>query len=138
MGSKRHSLQAVELSRRLQTAVKMVSKSPAPSNWGQIYRYFWQAGHADVPDGYIPLNWNSYTDDHRRQLIADLISNSDHIKLNTNTPNRVSNTTLQQTYSPDIGTVSNTLYNRTSWTTQHILSSDHLPIITTINKRHDY
>ena len=35
-------------------------------------------------------------------------------------------------------TGSNTLYNRTSWTTQHALSSDHLPIITTINIRHDY
>ena len=35
-------------------------------------------------------------------------------------------------------TVSNTLYNRTLWTTQHALSSDHLPIITTINIRHDY
>ena len=46
--------------------------------------------------------------------------------------------TLQQTSSPDITTVSNTLYNRTSWTTQHALSSDHLPIITTINIRHDY
>ena len=34
--------------------------------------------------------------------------------------------------------VSNTLHNRTSWTTQHALSSDHLPIITTINIRHDY
>ena len=30
------------------------------------------------------------------------------------------------------------LYNRTSWTTQHTLLSDHLPIITTINIRHDY
>ena len=39
---------------------------------------------------------------------------------------------------PDITTVSNTFYNRTSWTTQHALSSDHLPIITTINIRHDY
>ena len=48
------------------------------------------------------------------------------------------NTTLQQPSSPDITTVSNTLYNRTSWTTQHALSSDHLPIITTINIRHDY
>ena len=28
--------------------------------------------------------------------------------------------------------------NRTSWTTQHALSSDHVPIITTINIRHDY
>ena len=82
--------------------------------------------------------WHSYTDDHRGQLIADAISNSDHITLNTNTPTRVPNTTLQQTSSPDITTVSNTLYNRISWTTQHALSSDHLPIITTINIRHDY
>ena len=82
--------------------------------------------------------WQSYTDAHRGQLIADFISNSDHITLNTNTPTRVPNTTLQQTSSPDITTVSNTLYNRTSWTTQHALSSDHLPIITTINTRHDY
>ena len=82
--------------------------------------------------------WHSYTDDHRGQLIADVISNSDHITLNTNTPTRVPNTTLQQTSSPDITTVSNTLYNRTSWATQHALSSDHLPIITTINIRHDY
>ena len=82
--------------------------------------------------------WHLYTDDHRGQLIADVISNSDHITLNTNTPTRVPNTTLQQTSSPDITTVSNTLYNWTSWTTQHALSSDHLPIITTINIRHDY
>ena len=82
--------------------------------------------------------WHSYTDDHRVQLIAGVISNSDHITLNTNTSTRVPNTTLQQTSSPDITTVSNTLYNRTSWTTQHALSSDHLPIITTINIRNDY
>ena len=55
----------------------------------------------------------------------------DHITLNTNT-------SLQKTSSPDITMVSNTLYNRTSWTTQHALSSDHLHIITTINIRHDY
>ena len=46
--------------------------------------------------------------------------------------------TLQQTYSPDITTASSTLYNRTSWTIQHALSSDHLPIMTTINIRHEY
>ena len=80
--------------------------------------------------------WHSYTDDHRGQLIADVISNSDHITLNT--PTRVPNTTLQQTSSPDITTVSDTIYNRTSWTTQHALSSGHLPIITTINIEHDY
>ena len=82
--------------------------------------------------------WHSYTDDHRGHIIADVISNSDHITLNTNTPTRVPNTTLQQTSSPDITTVSNTLYNRTSWTTQHALASDHLPIITTINIWNDY
>ena len=36
----------------------------------------------------------------QQQLIADVISNSDHITLNTNTPTRVPNTTLQQTSSP--------------------------------------
>ena len=86
----------------------------------------------------LPTLWHSYTDDHRGQLIADVISNSDHITLNTNTTTRVPNTTLQQTSPLDITTVSNTLYNRTSWTTQHALSSDQLPIITTINIRHDY
>ena len=63
--------------------------------------------------------WPSYTDDHRGQLIADVINNSDHITLNRNTPTRVLDTSLQQTSSPDITTVSNTLYKRTSWTTQH-------------------
>ena len=82
--------------------------------------------------------WHSYTDDHGGQLIADVISNPDHITLNTNTPARVSGTSLQQTSSPDITSVSNTLYNRTSWTTQHALSSDHLPIISAIDIRHDY
>ena len=82
--------------------------------------------------------WHSYTDNHRGQLITYGISNSDHIPLNTNTPIRVSNTTLHQKQSlPYITTVSNTLYNRTSCTTQHALSSDHLVIIT-INIRHDY
>ena len=85
-----------------------------------------------------PTLWHSYTDDDRGQLIADVISNSDHITLNTNTPIRVPSTTLQQRSSTDITTVSNILYNRTSWTTQHALLLDHLPIITTIDIRHDY
>ena len=56
---------------------------------------------------------HSYTDDHRGKLIAEVISNSDHILLNTDTPTRVPNTAFQQTSFPDITTVSNTLYNRT-------------------------
>ena len=44
--------------------------------------------------------WHLYTDDHREQLIADVINNSVHITLSTNRPTRVSNTTLQHTSSP--------------------------------------
>ena len=84
-----------------------------------------------VPTGEMSAHstlWHSYTEDHRGQLIADvIISNSDHITLNT--PTGVPNTTLQQTSSTAITTGSNTLYKRILWTTQHSLSSDHLPIL---------
>ena len=51
-GSKRHSLQAVELSQRTQAAVQIVSNLPDPSNGGPIYRFWgmpamctcWMAG----------------------------------------------------------------------------------------------
>ena len=51
-GSKRHSLQAVELSQRTQAAVQIVSNLPAPSNGSPIYRFLgkpamrtrWMAG----------------------------------------------------------------------------------------------
>ena len=46
--------------------------------------------------------------------------------------------TLQQATSPDITTISTTLYNRPTWHTIHALNSDHLPIITTINTRTKY
>ena len=48
--------------------------------------------------------WHSYTGDHRGQLIADVIS--EYITLNTDTSTRVTNTTLQQTSSANITTVS--------------------------------
>ena len=51
-GSKRHSLQAVELSQRTQAAVQMVSNLPAPINGGPIYRFLGHAGHADPLDGW--------------------------------------------------------------------------------------
>ena len=57
--------------------------------------------------------WYSHNDDHRGQLISDIISNSEHITLNTDTPTRVPHPTLQQITSPDITTISTTLYNRT-------------------------
>ena len=78
--------------------------------------------------------WYLHTDDHRGQLISNIISYSEHIILNTDTPTRVRHTTLQQATSPDI----TTLYNRTTWHTIHALNSDHLPIITTINTRTKY
>ena len=52
IGSKRHSLQAGELSQRTQAAVQIVSNLPAPSNGGTIYRFFGHAGHADPLDGW--------------------------------------------------------------------------------------
>ena len=51
-GSKRHSLQAVELSQRTQAAVQIVSNLPAPINGGPIYRFLGHAGHADPLDGW--------------------------------------------------------------------------------------
>ena len=58
-GSKRHSLQAVELSQWLQAAVQIVSNLPAPNNGGPIYRFFgmpamrtrWMAGAAAHKSG---------------------------------------------------------------------------------------
>ena len=67
--------------------------------------------------------WHSFTDDHRGQLIADVISNSDPITLNTNTPTRMPNTTLQETSSPRCLTQCTT---GTLWTTQYALSSPQL------------
>ena len=66
------------------------------------------------------------------------MSNSERIILNTDTPTRVPHATLQQVTSPDITTISTTLYNRTTWHIIHALNSDHLPIITTINTRTKY
>ena len=53
VGSKRHSLQAVELSQRTQVAVQIVSNLPAPSNGGPIYR-FW-ACRPCGPAGWLAL-----------------------------------------------------------------------------------
>ena len=76
--------------------------------------------------------WHSYTDDHRGELISETLYNSNHITLNTDTPTRVPNNAHQQPTSPDITTISSSLYNRTTWKTIHALNSDHLPILLTI------
>ena len=144
LGTTLHSLQQTYLRLLIHTTQNFKSTSThyktADTDIQHCIQYITNIPHS-VLTGDVNVHstlWHSYTDEHRGQLIADVISNSDHITLNTNTPTRVPNTTLQQTSSPDITTLSNTLYNRTSWTTQHEISSDHLPIITTINIRHDY
>ena len=63
-----------------------------------------------------------------------VISNSNHIILNTSKPTRVPNTTLEHTSLPDVTMVSDTLYNLTWWTTRTMIR----PIINTVNIRHDY
>ena len=50
-GSKRHSLHAVELSQRSQTAVEIVWNPPAPA-MGARFTFLEQAGHADPLDGW--------------------------------------------------------------------------------------
>ena len=52
--SKRHNLHAVDLSQRIQTAVQIVSKPPAPSNGAPIYRLFW-ASRPCGPTGWLAL-----------------------------------------------------------------------------------
>ena len=51
---------------------------------------------------------HSHTDDHRGQLITDVISNSDHITLNTNTNQTTYPSSPQLTYDPT------TDYNKTA------------------------
>ena len=63
-------------------------------------------------------------------MIADIISNSTHIVLNSNTPTRQPHIDQNPTV-PDISTDSNTLANKTTWTTLTALGSDHLPILIT-------
>ena len=79
--------------------------------------------------------WHSNTNDHRGSLISDIINNSDHITLNTNTHTRTPFAKNQCNTSPDITIIPNDIFLNSSWKTNYALSSDHLPIITVINTR---
>ena len=74
--------------------------------------------------------WHSYTDDHRGQLIADVISNLDDITINTNTPTRVPNTTLQQISSPRCLTLCTTGHRRELNTHYHQTTYQSSPQLT--------
>ena len=80
-------------------------------------------------------HWHSNTNDHRGNLIANIIQNSDHCILNTNTHTRFPFAKNQAPSSPDISAISSKLYNESKWATIQALSSDHIPISVTINTK---
>ena len=82
--------------------------------------------------------WYSNQNDHRGTIIADVIQNSDHITLNTNTHTRLPYAKNQNPSSPDITSVSSNLYPQANWETIQALSSDHIPILTTIDTKCNY
>ena len=79
--------------------------------------------------------WYSPTTDHRGTLIADIILNSTHNTLNTNTPTRKPPHADQQPTSPDITTAPHNISRLLTWATLDKHSSDHLPILVTYNTR---
>ena len=80
--------------------------------------------------------WYSPTEDHRGELIKDILLNSHQIKLNTNTPTCLPPNQTQQPTSQDIITASADFHDCTSWQTIHSLTSDHLPLLTTLSIHH--
>jgi hypothetical protein len=81
------------------------------------------------------LAWHCPANDHRGDIITDLITNSSHIVLNEDTPTRLPHAKNQQPTSPDISTVTSNLYPQTTWQTVQALTSDHLPIRITVNTK---
>ena len=75
------------------------------------------------------LLWYLQTKDLREELIEDILQNSYHITLNTNSLTCLPPNQTKQPTSPDITTVSADLHNCTSWQTTHSLTSDHLPLL---------
>ena len=86
-GSKRHSLQAVELSQQTKTAVKLCRTFPPPNNGGPIYRYWacrpcgpagWlallltKAGDVEINPGPTTLN--------KRVWISDICHKQIHVR----------------------------------------------------------
>ena len=79
--------------------------------------------------------WHSPTQDHRGQLIETILLESNQFFLNEDTPTRLPNNQNQNATSPDISTINSNLAQITSRQTLHKLSTDHLPIIITINAK---
>ena len=105
-GSKRHSLQAVELSQRSQTAVQIVSNLPAPSNGGPIYRFLrtrWMAGAAPPKSGGVETNPGPTTL-NKRVWICDIMLGSRYPQcatgLNTGCTSEAQVSTKHNTHIP--------------------------------------
>ena len=79
--------------------------------------------------------WYLSTKDHR-ELIEDILLNSNHITLSTSTPTCLPPNQTQQPTSPDITTVSANLHDCTCLQTICCLTSNHLPLLTTLNIHH--
>jgi hypothetical protein len=88
-------------------------------------------------NAHHPL-WYSPMTDHRGTLIADLINNSTQLTLNTNTPTRIPTAQNQRPTSPDITTVTDSIYRHAHWTTLDALNSDHKPILTRLNTKTNF
>ena len=84
---------------------------------------------------HSPL-WYLPTEDHRGELIEDILLNSHQITLNTKHSNMFIPNQTQQPTSPDITTASADLHDCTCRQTIHPLTSDHLPLLTTLSIHH--
>src|SRR6188508_3100955 len=83
--------------------------------------------------------WYSPFSDHRGNLVADLIQNSEHTILNQKEHTRSSANQAQQPTSPDITTISSNLSDKANWKLSTTpLRSDHLPIIITIKTKNNF
>ena len=51
--------------------------------------------------------WHSTLTDHRGKIISDIIQNSDHVAINTDTPTRIPFDKTQKTTSPDVTFIPN-------------------------------
>ena len=77
----------------------------------------------------------SSIEDHKGELIEDILLNSNHIPLNTNTPTHLPpNQTQQPTKSNTSG--SGNLHDGTSWQIIYLLRFDHLPLFISLSIHH--
>jgi hypothetical protein len=82
--------------------------------------------------------WHSSHSDQRGKRLSNLLSKSNHIVLNLDTPTRIPPAANQTPSTPDITTITSELHSHTTWKTLNALHSDHLPIILTLNTKYHF